>query len=379
VPEVSDPPTISSFTATPSEIFKGNNSTLSWSVSNATTVSINQGIGNVSSTETREVGPTVTTSYTLTATNSNGTVTKSCTVTVKSIASAVTVTSPNSTICVGQTEQMTAITTMSDGTTKATTGTWGSDNTNVATVDQLGVVLGIGPGTATIYIDTTEGSLRGTKLLTVKKLTPTSVTVTSPNSTIYVGQTERMTATVTWSDGTIKPATGTWSSGNTNVATVKTVNQFGLVMGKQSGSANIYFDTTQGGIRGHKTLKVRSLWSKSGKGDNVFDMPTYVKRVRVNATYTGYAANFIVHINGSYWINELMGTAFDQTRFNGTYLTDGGTVEILSSSGVSWSFTQVLTGTAMANTTRKILNIPSKFDPCYRKYEIYLREAAKIK
>ena len=101
VPEVPDPPTIRSFTAIPSEIFKGTNSSLIWSALNATTVSINQGIGNVSGSGTQEVGPTETTSYTLTATNSDGTVTKSCTVTVKPIASAVTVTSTNSTISEG--------------------------------------------------------------------------------------------------------------------------------------------------------------------------------------------------------------------------------------------------------------------------------------
>ncbi len=170
MPEVPDPPTISSFTATPSEIFSGNNSTLSWSASDATTVSINQGLGNVSSTGTQEVGPTVTTSYTLTATNSDGTVTQSCTVTVKPIAGAVSVTSSNSTILIGQTEQMTATVTMSDGTSQAATGTWGSDNTNVATVNQSGIVRGIGSGTATIYIDMTEGGKRGTKLLTVRSL-----------------------------------------------------------------------------------------------------------------------------------------------------------------------------------------------------------------
>ena len=157
VPEVPDPPTIRSFTATPSDIFSGTNSSLIWSALNATTVSIDQGIGNVSSSGTQEVGPTETTSYTLTATNSDGTVTKSCTVTVKAITSEVSVTSSNSTIYVGQTEQMTATVTMSDGTTEAATGTWGSDNTNVAIVNQSGIVMGIGSGTATIYIDTTEG------------------------------------------------------------------------------------------------------------------------------------------------------------------------------------------------------------------------------
>lgn len=291
VPEVPDPPTISSFTVTPSEIFSGNNSTLSWSASNATTVSIDQGIGNVSSTGTQEVGPTVTTSYTLTATNSDGTVTKSCTVTVKPIAGAVSVTSSNSTIYVGQTEQMTATVTMPDGTTQAATGTWGSDNTNVAIVNQSGLVTGVGAGDATIFIDTTEGGKRGTKLMSVRK-----------------------------------------------------------------------------------------IWSKSGVGDSRFDMPTYVSMVQVIGTFTGHRTNFQVYINGILLLWKLIGTSWGTDPvFERTYPTNGGVVEIVDSGGVSWSFTQVLSSTAITNSIRKITNIPSKSDPRYSLYEIYLREAAKIK
>lgn len=292
VPEVPDPPTISSFTATPSEIFSGNNSTLNWSASNATTVSINQGIGNVSSTGTQEVGPTVTTSYTLTATNSDGTVTKSCAVTVKPKAGAVSVTSSNSTILIGQMEQMTATVTMSDGSTKPATGTWGSDNTNVAIVNQSGIVLGISSGTATIYIDTTEGGKRGTKLLTV-----------------------------------------------------------------------------------------RSLWSKSGVGDSIFDMPTYVSMVQITAAFTGYRGDFKVYIDGSFLLWIVVGTHPGGwgKLWEGTYPTNGGVVEITEAAGVSWSFTEALTTAVITNTTRKISNFPSKSDSRYREYEIYKRVAAEIK
>ncbi|MCG2814490.1 MAG: Ig-like domain-containing protein, partial [Candidatus Aminicenantes bacterium] len=167
--------------------------------------------------------------------------------------------------------------------------------------------------------------------------TPTAVTVTSNNSTIYVGQTEQMTATVTMSNGTTKAATGTWGSDNTNVATV---NQSGLVTGIAAGDATIYCDAE--GLRGTKKLTVRSLWSRSGVGDMVFDMPTYVSRVRVVGTYTGYSSNFIVHVGGRLLVNELLGTGWGTTRYDGTLLTTGGVVEIKYSSGVLWSFTQVL-------------------------------------
>ena len=77
-----DPPTISSFTANPVSVTEGDSSTLSWVVTGATTVSINQGIGAVALSGSVLVSPTATTTYTLTATNSAGTITATVTVTV---------------------------------------------------------------------------------------------------------------------------------------------------------------------------------------------------------------------------------------------------------------------------------------------------------
>jgi hypothetical protein len=68
-------PTVGSFYASPGSISSGGSSTLSWSVSGATTVSIDQGIGNVALTGTRVVSPSTTTTYTLTATSDAGSVT----------------------------------------------------------------------------------------------------------------------------------------------------------------------------------------------------------------------------------------------------------------------------------------------------------------
>ncbi len=164
--------------------------------------------------------------------------------------------------------------------------------------------------------------------------TITGVTVTSDHSTIVVGNTEQMTAAVTMSDGTTKAGNGTWSCGNTVLATV---NQSGLVTGIQAGGVDIIFDNTAGG-RGSKTLTVRNIWKKSGNGDTVFDMPTYVERVRIIGTYNGNSSNFIVWVGGDLLVNELLGTGWGQTRYDGTLLTTGGVVEIQHSSGVSWSF-----------------------------------------
>jgi PKD repeat protein len=73
-------PIINSFTATPSSITAGQSSTLSWSVSGATSVSIS-GIGTVNGNSV-QVSPAQTTTYTVTATNSAGSVRAQTAVTV---------------------------------------------------------------------------------------------------------------------------------------------------------------------------------------------------------------------------------------------------------------------------------------------------------
>lgn len=78
-------PVIASFIATPSTIASGASSTLSWSVTGATTLRLDPGAIDVSSLTQRVVGPlTASTTYTLTATNATGSVTANATVTVGS-------------------------------------------------------------------------------------------------------------------------------------------------------------------------------------------------------------------------------------------------------------------------------------------------------
>jgi len=82
VPSEVGQPIVNSFNANPGKIAPGGSSVLSWDVSGAATVSIDQKIGNVGLSGTRVVLPTNTTTYTLTATNVVGTVTATTQITV---------------------------------------------------------------------------------------------------------------------------------------------------------------------------------------------------------------------------------------------------------------------------------------------------------
>lgn len=84
-------PTINYFLVLELSLKLGDSTTLYWDTFLATTVSINPGIGNVSSKGEMQISPEQTTTYTLTATNSAGSKTSTCTVTVESQAEVVMV------------------------------------------------------------------------------------------------------------------------------------------------------------------------------------------------------------------------------------------------------------------------------------------------
>ena len=76
-------PTIASFTATPDVVAAGGTSTLSWSVTGATSLTLDPlGITTTTFTGSLDVHPTTTTTYTLNATNVHGTYSESRTVSI---------------------------------------------------------------------------------------------------------------------------------------------------------------------------------------------------------------------------------------------------------------------------------------------------------
>ncbi|MCK4565553.1 MAG: leucine-rich repeat domain-containing protein, partial [Verrucomicrobia bacterium] len=77
------PPTISSFTANPTEVVPGGSTTLSWSTVNADSLSIDQGIGDVTGMTSIPVVVTDHTTYTLIAVNAEGSSTSSVSVVLR--------------------------------------------------------------------------------------------------------------------------------------------------------------------------------------------------------------------------------------------------------------------------------------------------------
>ncbi|OUP56919.1 Ig-like domain-containing protein [Pseudoflavonifractor sp. An184] len=140
-----------------------------------------------------------------------------------------------------ETGTLTATVEPSDATNKNVT--WESSNTSIAAVDATGKVTAIGAGTATITVTTADGGKTATCVVTVTAATVpvTGVTLNKTSTSLYVGDTEILTATVEPSDATNKNVT--WSSDDTSVATV---DASGRVTAVSAGTATITVTTEDG-------------------------------------------------------------------------------------------------------------------------------------
>jgi hypothetical protein len=90
-------------------------------------------------------------------------------------------------------------------------------------------------------------------------------------------------------------------------------------------------------------VRTGPLWERSGTGADVFDMPTYIRRVRITGTYSGSCENFIIRVGGSTVVNVILGTCSvaDARNYEGVHAVTGGQVEVRSSIGINWRFTEV--------------------------------------
>ncbi len=161
---------------------------------------------------------------TITATYASTAGTTTLTVTSTTLSS-ISVSLPNPALPRGFTEQLTATGIFSDGTSFdiTTQATWSSSNDSIATVENTGVVTGMGPGTATITA--TSGDISGTTTIMATSATLTSISLSPASARIPstpAGITQQFTATGSFSDGTSLDISTQviWSSSNIAVATI---------------------------------------------------------------------------------------------------------------------------------------------------------------
>ena len=122
--------------------------------------------------------------------------------------------------------------------------TWSSSNTDVATVNDIGIVTAKANGSATITAKAVNGKTASCKVTVQYKteIPITAVKLNTTNLTLDKGKTSTLVATITPSN-TTQSKTITWSSSNNNIATVSST---GVVTAKASGTAIITAKTSNG-------------------------------------------------------------------------------------------------------------------------------------
>jgi hypothetical protein len=151
---------------------------------------------------------------------------------------SVEVTPAPATVTVGGTVQLTAVTRDANGIPLTDrTVEWSSSNTDVATVDDDGLVTGVAVGAATITA-TSEGQSGTSDVAVTLTQEPVATVEVTPNpASVSVGRAVQLTATLKDAAGNILTGRAvSWSSSDTDVAPVDAT---GLVGGLALGTATI--------------------------------------------------------------------------------------------------------------------------------------------
>ena len=134
-----------------------------------------------------------------------------------------------------------------------------SDNPNIATVNNGGLITGVSAGTAVITVTYTDGGITkiDTVSVTVEDISLTSISVLPSNMNMYVGSSKNITSIIAYyndgSNTSITLSLANYLSSNSNIATV---NGSGVITGVSAGTATITVSYTEGVITKTDTVEV---------------------------------------------------------------------------------------------------------------------------
>jgi len=165
----------------------------------------------------------------------------------------ITVTVNQSSLPVGETEQLMAIGSFTDGTTQNLTQsvTWTSSTSTIANVSPAGVAFAAAIGTVTITA--THGTITGSANLTVAPAVVLGLTIVPPTVSLPMGSSLQLQAIASFSDGTAQTLTASaaWQTSQAKVATVNSQGGLSAV-----GKGNAQVSATYQGATGSAAVTV---------------------------------------------------------------------------------------------------------------------------
>jgi uncharacterized protein YjdB len=191
----------------------------------------------------------------ITATTIDGGFTASCTVYVTRIpVTAITLDKTNVSVDIGKAMILTATVTPENATNISVN--WSSSNSNIASVDSNGIVIGKAAGEVTITAATVDGNKTATCKVIVNAINivvpVTGMSLDNTNVTLKTGNAIILEPKISPSNATNRQVT--WTSSNISVATVD--NQNGIITAKQSGTALITATSVDRGYKAYCTVTV---------------------------------------------------------------------------------------------------------------------------
>lgn len=169
----------------------------------------------------------------ITVTTKDGSYVATCTVNVKTVkVTGIRVSNESVTVKEGKTTNVTATLSPTNATNKNVK--WKSEDTSIATVSSNGVITGVKAGTTKVTVTTEDGNYSKTIMVTVEAVVVAKDIKISGKTSVQVGSSITLTATITPSD--VDDKTVTWTSSDKSIATV---TSSGKVKGVSAGTVTI--------------------------------------------------------------------------------------------------------------------------------------------
>ena len=195
----------------------------------------------------------------ISATSSNVTANTNLSVSAAALV-GISISASSASIPVGDTLQLSAVGTLTDGSTQDLTRSvnWASSAPQVLSVHGAGLVAGMAIGAA--GVTAASGSITAVTTLNVSAPVLSSITLAPAGPTVPLGSSLQLTITGTYSDGSTQDVTQQ-ASWNIDTPTIASITSGGVVSGLQVGTTGV--EASINGVQTSDTVTVQPLLTVS--------------------------------------------------------------------------------------------------------------------